>query len=883
VPDIIENSLSFPEGPIRLDRVYGAPDTVKIQEFEKKIPEIARITQEFLPIAHDILTNYHSKIIGLVESYVVMLEGKNEIAQQAKDKILQSLRTETREISIKDFIISLDNVPNSENYVSAYKNSFAKGAGVLDLLSAFKKGTNHDLMHDNVSNIFPELDRLQKVTLNYEQSLLKIVGNDNPQLVASIKEALPDTYEMRDKQHSVKVIGKFKADLAKIDAAKTTMVSPQEMFIKLSQDLGAVDADSQQFMQQEHKHKNLFLRTLDKMLTENGYTASASKLFTEGVVGNESFTAGSRPVVVQINYTPQIVAAMSGEGANESTTRFKMYPSGSIIPEANERGKFVTNLTQPVLGLDAEAVATLNKFGVDNGQITQWSKNYLRIATMVDHDYLHVLINPRQIAAQKEAAATKFIVEQDLEKGSKNPALRLASSSDIAEFPEIPKAHQPTGHLEDFTLSLQSKILKRLFEELPKRKEAVLARVAESYVQLAEMQKMALFNAKGEVAKAHANEAITYLAEIESHRLFRAFSPDDMSLKHRVSVQTTSGIKQMSVAEAMDGVKLISPEHLRANLSGKSVLEKLAAHAESGFGDMYQAIHKIDKLPMVDAHSIRKGEPKIKYMDSMAILDDAAKSIKPSLATGKSSEKTDSRKIRLNGSVISEVSENPLARLPESAAQEVKAIASQQRVANALDVGGSSVGLGLGLHGLYNKLVNSDSYYRQDKAAGGSRENLAEAGIGFDLANVGMGISDLIRRSGSVRTLTGNLALPVALASGVADTNAAVIAKDGHRAVETLGGTYSGITCGIGGAAAGSPLGPPGMLIGGFSGAIGCGVIGGEVAKRIAGDWMHEKINYKEDPFSYINTANAKSAPDHGLGSKAVKTDIAKKDLGKDK
>lgn len=890
MPYIAEHPLSFPEGQIRLDRVYGAPDPEKLAEFQKKIPEITKVTKEFLPVAHEILTNYRSKIIGMVESYVVLLEGKNEIAQQAKDKILHSLKTDTHEISIRDFVTALDKVPSSENYASAYRNAFAKGAGVLDVLSAFKEGTKVDLMDSKVRKMFPELDQLQKATLAYEDRLFKIVGVYNHPLVSSIKETLPDAaYDSRDKQLAEKVVGKFKADLTKIEHTYMTTPSSVEMFTKLSQDLGAVDADERHFMQQEQKHKNLFLGTLDKMLTENGYAASANKLFTEGVVGSESFTAGSRPVVVQINYTPDIVRDMRGDGANESTTKFKMYPSGSIIPEANERGAFVTNLTQPVLGLDAEAVATLNKAGVDNEKIAQWGKNYLRIATMVDHDYLHVMINPRQRAAQREAAAARFIPDyQNLEKSKKNPAFRLAVSGDIEQFPEIPKAYQPTGHLEDFTLSLQAKILNRLFEESPKRKEVVLGRAAESYVQLAEMQKIALANTRGNAAKANVNEAITYLAEIESHRLFRAFPPDDPSLKEKVLVQTTSGVKQMSVTEAMDGIKLISPEHLRSGLSGKSNLAKLTAHAQSVFGDMYHAIHKIDKFPMVDAHSIRNGELKIRYMDSMAILNDAAESIKPSLVVGNDSGKTgkEGRKSRLNGTML---------EMPEQVAQQVdnvKTTLAPQSSAIKSAYTGNSVGLGLGINNLHNKLAKEDSYFHQDIKAGGTRESMAKVGIAADVANVSMGgidIATLIRGGGiAARAFTGTLALPVALLSGISDVNSAVSperdVKDGHRAVSSLGSTYSGISCGVAGLTIGGSIaGPPGAVAGGLAGAVGCSIAGGQIADKVAGDWVQEKVNYREDPFSYIEAANAKSEFDHGLGSKSAMINAAKKDSGKAK
>lgn len=836
MPDIARNTVVFPEGQIRLDKVYGAPDLdpAKIERFhQEQIPQILEATREHLPYITDLLRGYRISQIDGIKRFTERLS-KHRNYERIRAAIWNA---EIPEVDIKSFIkegLAISYSGSGEDDEIKKSQVLLKSTGISKLASILANDKLDDigLINETAQTVYASRNSTLAL-YKYRDEIQKIVGVSHRELISSILDAIPNNFADYDDPETK--IGKslekqFEDNLRKISPAKITAVSPTKMFTKLSQDLGADVVDSKSFMQEEQQHKQLFLRSLNKMLDKIGQPETANKLFAEGA----GFGAGSRPVVVLVDYNSEIAGRMAENGTNESTTKYKMLPSASIIPEsrteARKNGTAIVKVTQPVLGLDAEAIKTFNRFGVDNGKVLEWSKNYLRTAAMVDHDYLHVIINPRQDGPYSKGS--NFVFPTGLDEETKAT---------------IPKPLQPSGHLEDFTLSLHAKILKRLFDDAPKRKEVVLSRAAESYVQLAEMQKTALGNAHNDSERMAVKEATTYLAEIESHRLFRAFSPDDQALKAKVQVQTPDGIKSISVADAMDKLELVSPKSLAKVTKIQSGLEKLAQHTESVFGDVYRKIHTVDSFPMINYEELRSGNLplKVRYMDTTSILNEAVQAISGdhSVATKQQSGTTEESKLRMNGSAsarsATDIIPDTIRKLPNDAANavnEVKTtITPQLHTANSWNNVGSGVGLGMGTYGLHSKLNSHDSAYHQDLAAGGTREKMAKAGITADSANVTLGAVDIVAlmkgSMPSIRTLAGNMAVPLSLVSGVTDTNAAIVAKDGHRAVESLAGTYGGIGGGIGGVMAGTPFGPAGMVIGGISGALGAS----ELTRRIAG------------------------------------------------
>lgn len=850
MPDIAQTIIGFDEGPINLDRVYGAPDPANVKDFKSKIPAILEVSREHLTTISNLLANYQKKIIKVGREHGLSHGGKGMFP----------------EIDIPYLVNSINKLPENDRSRANLLDITFKAAGLLEITGPLNAQAT-SIINNSLSGISrPGIDVKDSVE-KYRQAIEAIVGKNKGQLVDAIMEAVPKDYT--DGRGSKKIMREFEGRLKKIDPTIIKEVVPEEMLRGLSKEIGAHTANGAEFMKEEEKHSRLLLRTVNEIVGR-GTDKTADVLFAGGA---KTLELGSRPLVVVMNYTPKIVEnLMVGTGPNESTTGYTMIPSASINEAANKYDGYLTNIRRPVFGLDVRAVDALKDSRVTNSQLLKWSENYLRMSAAVDHDYLHVITNPRQDFPYHDG---KILF---LSNKIETVGTHIAVTGD---------------YLEDFTMSLHAKVLNKLFAE-PKRKEAALSTVVESYVQLAEMQKTALANAPDAASQDRVNRAITYLAEIEAHRVFRAFSPDDQALQTPVKVKN-SDVK-ISVAAAMESVNLVSPKELQVELAGKTAIERLTRQTEYALGDKkgdiktYRAIHTKDEFPMIrhGEPETRDGKTRVSAMSTKEILVSFMQDLQhkdQQVAEIKRTARMDDKeftkfmeeegaKLRLNGSAVATA--NPLAKLPEQAAQEVKdvktALASQQRAANV----SAGIGTGLGATGVYQKLINPNSNYHKDVADGGSRADSAEAALAGNLANLGMGgfdLASLIHGGGTaVRTVTGNLALPVALFSSVFDTNAAVIAKDGHRAVETLGGTYSGIACGIGGAAAGALFGPPGMIIGGLGGAVGCGYVGGELAKSLAGDWVDEKLKHIEDPFGYINTANA-----HGLGPQTAKTDATKK------
>lgn len=101
------------------------------------------------------------------------------------------------------------------------------------------------------------------------------------------------------------------------------------------------------------------------------------------------------------------------------------------------------------------------------------------------------------------------------------------------------------------------------------------------------MQQQALAHCTSGAERRGVNEAITYFAEITSHRLFRSISPGDHALREA----TIHG--GMSVADAMNGLTLVTPDRLLTHGHAPADgLERLELHCSDWLGSTYREIHK---------------------------------------------------------------------------------------------------------------------------------------------------------------------------------------------------------------------------------------------------------------------------------------------------
>lgn len=181
-----------------------------------------------------------------------------------------------------------------------------------------------------------------------------------------------------------------------------------------------------------------------------------------------------------------------------------------------------TNFTQPIFMVDDKALAAMEKAGISQEQINSFFTGFMKMAGMAEHDYIHTSMMPYML-------------------GEKQWKL-----FDLTVTPSYPF----TNPLERHAASLHCNVVKELFEQTPKRKEAVLKWAANDVNSIAAIQGAMLAAAGDKPAREEAKKIGTYLTEIYCHRLFRVIPPNDPVLDEPV-------LDGKSVKELMEGIEIL--------------------------------------------------------------------------------------------------------------------------------------------------------------------------------------------------------------------------------------------------------------------------------------------------------------------------------------
>jgi AraC-like DNA-binding protein len=313
----------------------------------------------------------------------------------------------------------------------------------------------------------------------------------------------------------------------------------------------------------EITYKELFLRTLNTLLEEEGYPLDTREMLFHIGQERKSFF-GTQALTIHHDFhhahnnglTPSI-------GNKESTTpyHFDFNFYSRTLPDGG-------TLNEPIFIIDQKVWDTLKDFGVSDEDKERYSTNFTRMADMAEHDYLHGLIIP-------------------LQENSKH----LFSSTTMD--PSVPSV-AAGSQLEHHALGLHAQICARLFTDQPKRKAHVLQWAADTFEHLAATQNTALANATNDTDRQKIHEAITYLSEIYAHRLFRVFSPDEQALREPLR-------HGKSVAECANKVEIITPFQLGIpDYEGDMFdsLARMARNCEMAVSDLYTQIHQMKTSPM---------------------------------------------------------------------------------------------------------------------------------------------------------------------------------------------------------------------------------------------------------------------------------------------
>lgn len=265
--------------------------------------------------------------------------------------------------------------------------------------------------------------------------------------------------------------------------------------------------NSDDIVQSEIIKKKLFFDALGVIAARHNIQLAPELLMNQQAgknAENMSF-GGSQDIILRANFESVIGQLSKKEDffVGGTKTPSKYHFSFGFVgdnPESQALAKD-TNFTQPVFLADDEALKTMEKAGVPQEKIQEYFKGFMKMAEMVEHDYLHTTLMPYIYSDKREKA-----------------------------FGYPPGEFLQGNPLEIHAKALHSDVLQELYSQNPKRKDAVLRWAAESFNLIADIQQTMLDKAATSAEIEEAHEVGTYLAYIYMDRFILAIPPNDKAL-----------------------------------------------------------------------------------------------------------------------------------------------------------------------------------------------------------------------------------------------------------------------------------------------------------------------------------------------------------------
>jgi hypothetical protein len=317
-------------------------------------------------------------------------------------------------------------------------------------------------------------------------------------------------------------------------------------------------------IEQAIEEKAAFLDALQAILKSGHPTINVRQQFKDlALYGNDGdqklYTSQPLLVMRDSHVTKKNKDIPMYRVANESTTRFI---AGYGVLNC-KIGK--ASLSAPMYESDVDARNILLKFGVSEKILHAYDEEFLSLASFVDHDWLHQLVDPARTQAHYEFPSHDYNINDKLP---------------VSEFRN-----------ENILLALQIKVANHLFSLDPALKQRVLQGIAQQFYRIADMQNTALNHATTEEERKDITEAITYYTERYAHRVFRGFAVDDAALQETLKIPLSPQVQlKTSIAQACNKIRLTTPWQLADSPHGDGLMS-IYNHCAVTLKDTYDIAH----------------------------------------------------------------------------------------------------------------------------------------------------------------------------------------------------------------------------------------------------------------------------------------------------
>ena len=330
------------------------------------------------------------------------------------------------------------------------------------------------------------------------------------------------------------------------------------------------NVDQRGIFESETQYRKLFLREYARMAAEQKVPLDAVWLYKQVTLRHPAGIYSNMPL---LQYG-DLEAIPSGKDAltAESVTRYEM------LFDALHTQRGGNDYSAANYIVDKRAWELLADYGVDQADQKKWGALFLWMADLAGHEYLHQVLLPGRMQNEKMLVHTSGSIQANI----------------------LP--------VEYLALSLHANICQRLRKQSPERESYMLGKAADYFDHLAMMQQKAYASpaCKTEEDRAKIDEAITYLADIYAHRLFRAFRPSEKRLTQPIRAGSDGG----SLEDHVNHLTLFRPQP-------GGGLKTLAKHTEKQYGQLYERIHLETSIPM----QLKKSEESVMVPLAKAAVD----------------------------------------------------------------------------------------------------------------------------------------------------------------------------------------------------------------------------------------------------------------------